>query len=118
MELLKAVAQAWLSHTDASSRPTGSEFDLRRINFHPKPSRFKLEESKKAAKEAARNSWDFHESLLDTYEIVAVSKKLERGLVLDYEWFFDDNGLGDGKRPVVRGRRRESSHSLRKLFNE
>ncbi|GAB2289459.1 hypothetical protein Dimus_023768 [Dionaea muscipula] len=118
-EILKAVAQAWLSHiSDASSKPlTGSEFDARRINFQPKVSRFKLETIKKAAianeKAAASVRWDFNESLCDTYEIVAISKSLERGL-LDYE--FSNLGDEDGKR-VVSGKSDTKINSLRNLFS-
>ncbi|GAB4860646.1 hypothetical protein Ancab_035809 [Ancistrocladus abbreviatus] len=108
-ELVKAVAQAWLSHS-SKSKPTGSEFDARRRNFQTKPSRFKLEALKKAAMRSEK--WDFNQSLWDSYEIVAVSKRLERALVLDYEF----SGLFDEGKRIVR-RKKESKNSLRNLFN-
>ncbi|GAB2213318.1 hypothetical protein Droror1_Dr00021344 [Drosera rotundifolia] len=116
IEILKAVAQAWLSHVSgASSRPTGNEFDVRRISFEPKPSRFKLEAIKRTAKERGR-VWDFDQSLWDTYEILAVSKRLERGLVLDHEFHGLFTSDDDDVKRVWR--RRESKNSLRKLFDK
>ncbi|PQQ00460.1 uncharacterized protein Pyn_08151 [Prunus yedoensis var. nudiflora] len=83
LEILKAVAQAWYSHS-SGSRPT-SEFDAHRRNFRGRlPSRFKLEAMRKSASASNQVSgyaaWDFGQSLWDAYEIVAVSKRLETGL--------------------------------------
>ncbi|GAB2269760.1 hypothetical protein Dimus_004682 [Dionaea muscipula] len=125
IEILKAAAQAWLGSHDSES--DYGEFDVHRIHFQPKPSRFKLEVIKKlTAKETApaiiTSTWDFnHNSLWDPYEIVAVSKRLERGLVLDYEFsgLFVDEIDGKGKPSVARtSRKRESENSLRNLFNK
>ncbi|PRQ17212.1 hypothetical protein RchiOBHm_Chr7g0192551 [Rosa chinensis] len=112
LEILKAVAQAWQSHS-GSSRPM-TEFDARRRNYKGRlPSRFKLEAMRKAASssESGTNAkWDFGQSLWDAYEIVAVSKRLESGLVLDGEL--------DGSSGRVHRRRRESKNSLRNLFDK
>lgn len=114
LEILKAVAQAWQSHSAGSSRPM-TEFDARLRNFKGRlPSRFKLEAMRKSASFSARESgtyatWDFGQSLWDAYELVAVSKRLESGLLLD------DKSLGeldDNHR-----RHRESKNSLRNLFD-
>ncbi|XP_021801754.1 uncharacterized protein LOC110745904 [Prunus avium] len=116
LEILKAVAQAWYSHS-SGSRPT-SEFDAHRRNFRGRlPSRFKLEAMRKSTSASNQASgytaWDFGQSLWDAYEIVAVSKRLETGL------FVDDNPFNELDSPtrVVR-RRRESKHSLRSLFDK
>ncbi|KAL3571163.1 hypothetical protein D5086_028412 [Populus alba] len=82
LEILKAVAQAWHGHS-GSSRST-NEYDAYRQNFQSKPSRFKLEAmNKSSAKRVESVSWDFKQSLWDSYEIVNVSKRLERELVLE-----------------------------------
>ncbi|CAN1179468.1 hypothetical protein LINPERPRIM_LOCUS36651 [Linum perenne] len=114
VEILKAVAQAWYSHS-GNSKPT-SEYDARRGNFygHHRPSRFRIEAfssstSKKLSSGGNSSSWDFKKSLLDSYEIVTVSKKLEeRGISLNG----DDDGIGQGRRV-----KRESKSSLRNLLN-
>lgn len=109
LEILKAVAQAWQSHT-GSSKPA-TEFDAHRRNCRANPSRFKLEAIRSRCSVADRR-WDFAQSLWDSYEIVTVSKKLEAGLVLDGDGFRDDDG---GAR--IQRKRRESCNSLRNLFN-
>ncbi|KAJ8440338.1 hypothetical protein Cgig2_012774 [Carnegiea gigantea] len=115
LELRKAVAQAWHSHLNKAKVAT-SEFDARKLNFQTKPSRFNLEAMNrlKANEEARRAKWEFYQSLWDSYEIVAVSKKLETGLILDYR-FEDVKRIDEMNRKVRRGR--ESKNSLRNLFN-
>ncbi|OMP01006.1 hypothetical protein CCACVL1_03200 [Corchorus capsularis] len=122
LEIIKAVAQAWQSHSSSSiSRPT-NEFDAYRQNFRGKPSRFKLEAMSKSknklphAKDNNINvnvngspSWDFKQSLWDSYEIVTVSKKLESGLVFDDPFVQKDSGRAQ------KGQK-ESKNSLRNLF--
>ncbi|XP_060670461.1 uncharacterized protein LOC107407897 isoform X3 [Ziziphus jujuba] len=75
VEILKAVAQAWHSHS-GSSRPM-NEFDAHRRNFNGKPSRFKIEAMGKRAAErnGSCGTWDFKQSLWDSYEIVTMSKR-------------------------------------------
>ncbi|XP_042041115.1 uncharacterized protein LOC121786540 [Salvia splendens] len=109
-ELLKAVAQAWNAHS-ASSK-AAAEFDAHRLYFKRRPSRFKLEAMRKPTKRGdddSQKSWDFGQSLWDSYEILSVSKKLETGLVSD-DPFSDEQ--------LRRSRRRESNNSLRNLFNK
>ncbi|KAJ6881019.1 hypothetical protein NC651_027761 [Populus alba x Populus x berolinensis] len=53
LEILKGVAQSWHAHSGSSSQ------------------------------EVERANWDFKQSLWDSFEIVNVYKRLERGLVLD-----------------------------------
>lgn len=113
LEILKAVAQAWHSHS-GSSRPM-NEFDAYRRNFKGNPSRFKLQAM--VCKSYANDSkqvaaWDFGQSLCDSYEIVTLSKRLEEGLVLNNAF----TGLDSPSR--VHRRRKESRHSLRNLFNQ
>uniref|UniRef100_A0A2P2N4T1 Uncharacterized protein n=1 Tax=Rhizophora mucronata TaxID=61149 RepID=A0A2P2N4T1_RHIMU len=109
LEILKAVAQAWHSHS-GSCRPT-SEYDARPQNFQSKPSRFKLEAMNQSITCRVGNAnWDFKQSLWDSYEIVTVFKKLERQLVLDDP----SSVLCDQNR--VRRRHNESKNSLRNLF--
>ncbi|KAL8465586.1 hypothetical protein ACS0TY_034901 [Phlomoides rotata] len=106
-EILKAVAQAWHAHSISSKAMTISESDAHRRFFKGKPTRFKLEATNVNRTRPHDQCWDFRQSLWDSYEIVSVSKKLETGLL-----------MGDpfSAMNAVR-RRRESSHSLRSLFN-
>lgn len=110
LEILKAVAQAWQSHT-GTSKPA-SEFDAHRRNCRANPSRFKLEAIRSRSSVGGMRRWDFGQSLWDSYEIVAVSKKLETGLVLDGDGFREADGGGRNQR-----KQRESCNSLRNLFN-
>ncbi|KAL9243107.1 hypothetical protein vseg_017035 [Gypsophila vaccaria] len=114
-EINKAVAQAWHSHFNNEKAAT-CENDARRRDFKGKPTRFKLELMNNKVVEGSRNEdWCFHESLWDSYEIVAVSKRLETGLVLGYDSSCDLEKLGECNR--VFRRRKESKNSLRNLFN-
>ncbi|KAG6386537.1 hypothetical protein SASPL_151703 [Salvia splendens] len=110
-ELLKAVAQAWHAHSaSAKAAADSAEFDAHRLYFKGRPSRFKLEAMRKPFKRGDDNSqksWDFGQSLWDSYEILSVSKKLETGLVAD-DPFSDEQ--------LRRSRRRESKNSLRNLY--
>ncbi|MCD7464774.1 hypothetical protein HAX54_053403 [Datura stramonium] len=108
VEILKAVAQAWHGHS--SSRRTTAEFDAHRQNFKNKPSRFKLEAMNRATSRecGGTGSWDFSQSLWDSYEILNVSKKLEAGLMLDHPL---DEPIRIGQK------RKESKNSLRNLLN-
>ncbi|XP_015956375.1 uncharacterized protein LOC107480730 [Arachis duranensis] len=113
LEILKAVAQAWYSHS-GSSKPM-SEFDARRRNFKVKPSRFKLEEMRDTGSSSFSSPcyWNFQQSLWDSYELVTVSRRIETGLDLDNNPFDDLCGL-------IRSQRRrkpESKNSLRNLFS-
>ncbi|KAG6753125.1 hypothetical protein POTOM_043169 [Populus tomentosa] len=67
--------------------------------------------NKSSAKRVERANWDFKQSLWDSYEIVNVYKRLERGLVLD-----DSFSGVDAQRRVHR-KKRESWKSLTNLFN-
>lgn len=109
-EILKAVAQAWHGHSSSSAAAAASEFDAYRMYFKGKPSRFKVEAMNKASKkDECGTSWDFRQSLWDSYEIVSVSKKLEAGLVMDKPF----TALNEEQQR----RRKESKNSLRSLFN-
>lgn len=112
-EILKAVAQAWHGHSSSSKGAAStSEFDAHRMYFKGKPSRFKIEAMSRATrKEQCGKSWDFGQSLWDSYEILSVSKKLEMGMVLNDPF----SALNEEQRRVMR--RKESKNSLRNLFN-
>lgn len=110
LELLKAVAQAWYSHS-GTSKPM-SEFDARRRNFKGNPSRFKLEALNKQPSSSRDTYWDFQQSLWDSYELVTVSRRIEAGLTLDNP--FDELC---GSTPIQPRRKPESKNSLRNLFN-
>lgn len=116
LEVLKAVAQAWYSHS-GTSKPM-SEFYAHRRNFRgSKPSRFKLEAlNKPQASSSSRDTttiyWDFQQSLWDSYELVTVSRRIETGLTLDNP--FDELC---GSPPIQQKRKPESKNSLRNLFN-
>ncbi|KAF8693651.1 hypothetical protein HU200_039061 [Digitaria exilis] len=126
VELLKAVAQAWhaqLGNPRPSSRAAGDDSDagVRRRDgaaARRRPSRFKLEAMAAAANASApppreEAPWDFAQSLLDTYELVAVARRLESGLVVA------DQVAGSAATDVPReqGKRgRESGRSLRSLL--
>ncbi|KAL3628899.1 hypothetical protein CASFOL_027945 [Castilleja foliolosa] len=124
IEILKAVAQAWHSHSISSSKPSStSEFDAHRRFFKVRPSRFKIEATttsfnspnfRRGNYNCSSRNWDFKQSLWDSYEIVSVSKKLETGLLMDDPFSgLPSNGRGNGEAK----RRRESKNSLRSLFN-
>ncbi|KAF9624304.1 hypothetical protein IFM89_009212 [Coptis chinensis] len=108
-EILKAVAQAWLAHSGSSG--STNEFDAYRSNFRSKPTRFKTEAMRKLSTEAAGSNWNFRESLWDSYEIVAVAKRLETGMVLDHPLSLTEESNGALKK------HKESKNSLRKLFH-
>ncbi|GAA0159996.1 hypothetical protein LIER_16652 [Lithospermum erythrorhizon] len=118
LEIIKAVAQAWLGHSSATKAT--NEFDAYRRNFKNKPSRFKLEASTESNTTSAGaaseniNGWDFRESLLDTYEIVALSRKLETGLMLDHQPF----PALSRQASRSSGGKKESKNSLRNLFTK
>ncbi|KAK3001176.1 hypothetical protein RJ639_020850 [Escallonia herrerae] len=66
---------------------------LVKLDYSRRPSRFKLEAlSKPSSARDNAASWDFEQSLWDSYEIVTVLKKLEAGLVLDDHQFFAPDG--------------------------
>lgn len=112
LEILKAVAQAWHNRS-SSSRPM-NEFDAYLRNFKGNPSRFKLEAMRKSssAKDSSHGAtWDFGQSLCDSYEIVTLSRRLETGLLSDNPFVELDSPSR------VHRRRKESRHSLRNLFN-
>ncbi|KAG0504098.1 hypothetical protein HPP92_004170 [Vanilla planifolia] len=78
LELQKAAAQAWLAHPN-NSKPA-KEFDAQRTvraALH-RPSRFKVEAAGATNSAPVSSYWDFKRSLCDSYEIVAIAKKLER----------------------------------------
>ncbi|XP_073035353.1 uncharacterized protein [Primulina eburnea] len=115
VEILKAVAQAWHGHSSNSKTTTTTlESDACRQYFKSKPSRFKIEAIRMTIKRDRCNaSWDFRQSLWDSYEIVTVSKKLEMGLVVN-----DDSFIGTHSQDGCIKRRQESKNSLRNLFNK
>jgi hypothetical protein len=89
-----------------------------------RPSRFKLEAAAAAAAAQRRRSWDFAQSLWDTYELVTIAQKIESSLaIIDEaaatpphravagEGATRGGGGGGGKRP------REGRRSLRSLFH-
>ncbi|OAY67033.1 hypothetical protein ACMD2_05001 [Ananas comosus] len=139
LEVLKAAAQAWHAQS-GNPKPTSSELRTAGCtgsSAHPRRpcSRFRLEAMRLAAA-ADRNgvvgfytnsssssvsgTWDFAQSLWDSYEIVAVSKKLEASLALDADGEADRRPVPLGRAVVVRrsGKRsRESKNSLRNLFH-
>ncbi|OEL38060.1 hypothetical protein BAE44_0000924 [Dichanthelium oligosanthes] len=129
--LLKSVAQAWHAQSgnprpSRASETGGDDNDAAGAGARPhagaarhRPSRFKLEAMAAAAAAAAApprdTPWDFTQSLWDTYELVAVARKLESGLVIaDHASAAaapqEDGARGAGKRA------RESGRSLRSLF--
>ncbi|XP_040988525.1 uncharacterized protein LOC121236096 [Juglans microcarpa x Juglans regia] len=115
LEILKAVAQAWQSHS-GSSRPM-AEFDAHKQNFKGKPSRFRQEFEAMSSKKSSDNgtkvvTWDFGQSLCDSYEIVTLSKRLETGLVSDNPF----TALNDLEGGVHRRHKEKGRNSLRNLF--
>lgn len=115
LEIIKAVAQAWFANS-SSSKSSSNEFDARRRNFKGKASRFKLEAARKASSgdehgsSSTSGNWDFGQSLWDSYEIVTISRRLERGLVLEHT-FSEKDDAGH-----VFKKRKESKNSLRNIL--
>ncbi|GMI75623.1 hypothetical protein like AT4G24700 [Hibiscus trionum] len=125
LQIIKAVAQAWHSHS-GTARST-NEFDAYpRRHFQAKPSRFKLEAmSNQSAKLNNRDStsvvadaphWDFGQSLWDSYELVTLAKKLETALVIDDPVSAAGWGLEEENSSKAQKRRKESKNSLRNLL--
>ncbi|PPS08811.1 hypothetical protein GOBAR_AA11839 [Gossypium barbadense] len=122
LQIIKAVAQAWHSHS-GTSRST-NEFDAYpRRHFKARPSRFKLEAMSnpsvklKDERTSIANTphWDFAQSLWDSYELVTLAKKLETALVLDDPFSAAGSELeGNSSRAQKRGK--ESKNSLRNLL--
>ncbi|KAG2678743.1 hypothetical protein I3843_11G018700 [Carya illinoinensis] len=115
LEILKAVAQAWQSHS-SSCRPM-AEFDAHKQSFKGKPSRFRQEFEAMSSKKSSDNgtkvvTWDFGQSLCDSYEIVTLSKRLEAGLVSDNPFI----ALNDLEGHVHRKHKEKGRNSLRNLF--
>ncbi|CAN6238515.1 unnamed protein product [Urochloa humidicola] len=123
VELLKAVAQAWHAHSGnpRPSRAGGDDSDAgalpRAGAARHRPSRFKLEAMAAAAEAAPpleTAAWDFAQSLWDSYELVAVARKLESGLNIA------DHAAAAAAAPAVpwgAGKRvMESGRRLRSLF--
>uniref|UniRef100_A0A0E0G991 Uncharacterized protein n=1 Tax=Oryza nivara TaxID=4536 RepID=A0A0E0G991_ORYNI len=146
VELLKAVAQAWHAQSGnpravASAAAQGADDDgggggvsssgTRRAGVggpgQRRPSRFKLEAAAIRDRDTSgggggERAWDFAQSLWDTYELVAVARRLESGLVLadhhpgaaaaqERAATTREGGGGGGVK-----RARESSRSLRSIF--
>ncbi|XP_047077529.1 uncharacterized protein LOC124687836 [Lolium rigidum] len=130
VELLKAVAQAWYAHSGnpRPSRTASADDDgvggARRAGApRYRPSRFKLEAAAAVAAAQRRRSWDFAQSLWDTYELVTIAQKIESSLAIIDEAAATPphravagegatrGGGGGGKRP------REGRRSLRSLFH-
>ncbi|EOA18101.1 hypothetical protein CARUB_v10006559mg [Capsella rubella] len=113
VELMKAAAQAWLSHSQ-TSKHTVLEFDAQRKHafVKGKASRFKME-ALSTKHHPSFLDWEFGQSLWDPYEIISVSKKLERELTLEEQTFSSsDNALEKKKK-----KNRDSRNSLRSLFS-
>ncbi|KAL1201239.1 hypothetical protein V5N11_031023 [Cardamine amara subsp. amara] len=114
VELMKAAAQAWLSHSQTSKR-TVLEFEAKRKQafVKGKASRFKTEAlSTKHHHHPSFLNWEFGQSLWDSHEILSVSKKLERELTLEeHSSLSSDNGYKMKKK-----KNRKSRNSLRSLF--
>lgn len=114
LELTKAAAQAWLSHSQ-TSKHTVLEFEAQRKHafFKGKASRFKMEALSATNHHHHHPSfldWEFGQSLWDPYEILSVSKKLERELTLEeHSTLSSDNGL--------KKKYKHSRNSLRSLFS-
>uniref|UniRef100_A0ACD5YTT5 Uncharacterized protein n=1 Tax=Avena sativa TaxID=4498 RepID=A0ACD5YTT5_AVESA len=134
VELLKAVAQAWYAHSGnprpssraASADDEGGGVCVRRAGAQRyRPTRFKLEAAAAAAAAQRSRSWDFAQSLWDTYELVSVAQRIESSLAIIDEAaaappppraVADEGaargaGGGGGKRP------RDGRRSLKSLFH-
>ena len=134
VELLKAVAQAWYAHSGnpRPSRASAAPGDVDEVagvgarravgGAAPRyrPSRFKLEAAAAAAAPLqSRKSWDFAQSLWDTYELVTVAQKIESSLIIADQLAAaaPRAGAEDGATRGGGGKRaRESRRSLRSMF--
>ncbi|KAJ1696664.1 hypothetical protein LUZ63_005176 [Rhynchospora breviuscula] len=117
LEIVKAAAQAWLAHA-AHPKSATKESEMRKDTFMRRPSRFQLEVLKlsKQREKEAQSAWILSHSLWDPYEIVAVSKRLETGLVLEHVPPVPFANRAESARFTKRGR--DSTNSLSKLFRK
>ncbi|CAN8230649.1 unnamed protein product [Cochlearia groenlandica] len=119
VELMKAAAQAWLSHSQTSKR-TVLEFEAQRKHgfFKGKASRFKAEALSLATRKDHHHhhssflDWELGQSLWDPYEIVSVSKKLERELTIE-----EESSLSSGTNGFKKKKHKSKRNSLRSLFS-
>ncbi|XP_075473477.1 uncharacterized protein LOC142504512 [Primulina tabacum] len=109
--IIKSVAQAWHGHSSSPVIESTSEFDAHRLRFQSKPTRFKVQASREVPPPGVKK-WDFAKSLWDSYEIVNVSRKLERCLLNMDDPFSESNRV----KQVLVKRGKESRNSLRNLF--
>ncbi|XP_078433355.1 uncharacterized protein LOC144704710 [Wolffia australiana] len=115
LDMLKAVAHAWHAHADNAG--AADEFDVaaavaarRGAATRRRPSRFMVEAAAAAAAaEKYNRQWDFGQSLWDSYEIVALTRRLDTALAAE-----DRTALDGGA--VRRRLKRESNRSLRSLL--
>ncbi|ESQ54849.1 hypothetical protein EUTSA_v10026466mg [Eutrema salsugineum] len=115
VELMKAAAQAWLSHSQ-TSKSTVLELEAQRRKHafvKGRASRFKMEAMSTTCTSHHHHpsflDWEFGQSLWDPYEILSVSKKLERELTLEEHTLSSENG-------IIKKKKKDSRNSLRSLF--
>lgn len=108
--IIKAVAQAWHGHSSSPVIESTLEFDAHKLCFQSKPTRFKIEALREEVPPGVKK-WDFTKSLWDSYEIVNVSRKLERCLLNMDDLFLESNRV---KRILVK-RRKESKNIFKEI---
>ncbi|KAG2263257.1 hypothetical protein Bca52824_070336 [Brassica carinata] len=90
VEVLKAAAQAWLSRS-INSESNVLEFEARRKKAFVRG--IVVYYNKEASSSSLILVWEYGQSLWDPYEILSVSKKLERALTLEECNFSADNAI-------------------------
>ncbi|XP_022735175.1 uncharacterized protein LOC111288522 [Durio zibethinus] len=122
LALVKAAAWAWYQHGSGSDEKPMREFDITQTTRAPcRPSRYKLEAMRNNASKTIKGSETTNpihtqNSLLDSYEIESISKRLGHLIEFSGIKFYDDLLCIDRdyqKKMVLNGGKKNKSNKLK-----
>ncbi|XWS75376.1 hypothetical protein CRYUN_Cryun01aG0081500 [Craigia yunnanensis] len=121
LALVKAAAWAWYQHGSGSEGKPMREFDITRTERASKPSRYKLEAIRNNTMEGSQTPSPIHtdNSLLDSYEIEIISKRLDDLIEFGGIKFYDELLSIDGdyqKNLVLDSGRKKKSSKLKRFL--
>ncbi|XVF20496.1 hypothetical protein REPUB_Repub12eG0005500 [Reevesia pubescens] len=121
LAMVKAAAWAWYQHGSGSEGKLMREFDITRTQRSSRPSRYKLEAMRKNSMEQGSKTptpIPTNNSLLDSYEIESISKRLDHLIEFSGIKFYDELLSIDGdyqKNLVLDGGGRKKKKKSNKL---